>query len=122
MTDVEVVSKPSSKVVHLHSRQIEAASRQNFPDLGVTTGTHPEGQLLTTLSFIEFELPSEALVTLQLFDVSGEELSKPLHDAPLHAGTHQLTFSTENGAGAARLYRLSVKSEGRVYVDVKRLR
>lgn len=95
-------------------------SRQKFPDLHFDEH-NVGGVQKRTRSFIEFELPSDATVTLQLFDASGLEMYRPLENAQLKQGTHQLTFTRFEGMRVPTLYRLSAKSEGRSFVDAKRL-
>ena len=122
MEEVEVISRPETRVALQSPHLKHVASRQKYPDLRIEGGSYPEGQLIKTLSFIEFELPNDAFVTLQLFDSSGQEVYRVLQNALLKAGIHQVTFSREKIMHTPRLYRLTVESEGRVCVDVKRLR
>lgn len=122
MADVDVYSRASKQTSRRYSHLSGIVSRQNFPDLRIESGPHSQGKDLKIFSFIEFELPTESLVTLQLFDNAGQEVLRLLHDVLFHAGIHQITFSPESGTHAPHLYRLCVKSEGKVCVDVKRLR
>jgi hypothetical protein len=122
MATHEVLSRPDVTVASRSRKSADVVSCQNLPDLRVEPNYYTEGELLKTFSFIEFQLPADAIVTLQLFDSSGQEVSRLLNDALFKAGIHQVTFSPENGSLTPRLYRLSVKSEGKVFVDVKQLR
>jgi hypothetical protein len=70
---------------------------------------------------IEFDLPAAALVTLQLFDDAGQEVARLLHNTPFQSGVHRVAIALENELRSSQLYRLSVRSEGRVAVVVKRL-
>ena len=78
---------------------------------------------------IEFELPEEALVSLAIFDDSGNELKTLLVRKPYRAGRHQLTFDFVEVGEGKYFYRLSAEYGGtngtdsgaRNFVDVKRL-
>ena len=122
MAEVDVYSRASKQTSRRYSNLSGVTSRQNFPDLRIESGPFSKGKDLQIFSFIEIELPTESRVTLQLFDNAGQEVLRPLNDVLLQEGIHQITFSPESGTHTPRLYRLCVKSEGKVCVDVKRLR
>ena len=120
LAEVELAYQPGTTLDAWQLGKLEIVSRQKFPDLQLEMRRVGERQKRTR-SFIEFELPNDAAVTLQLFDASRLEMYRPLENAQLKQGRHQVTFTRYEGMRVPSLYRLSVKSHGRSFIDVKRL-
>ena len=96
----------------------EFASRLTYPN-----PFNPSG--------IDFDLPADALVTLQLLDDAGRELATLIDKRPYTTGTHHIDFF--NGRGTIKgndissgnhticFYRLSILMAGKLYVDTKKI-
>ena len=115
ITNVVVVTTRVSDVKEISSRQI-------MPNIQLPEESKVNQEGLKFYSFIELNLPGQAEVTMQFYDSSGQEIAPLISQRQFSAGTHQLTFSPEHYTEIPCLYRLSVRSEGKVYVEVKRLR
>ncbi len=82
-------------------------------------------------SGLEFELPGEARVTLQIYDEEGRELTVLLEDALLAAGKHTIEFYDARGdvrwdgksseGHRTYFYRLSIEIGGKRHIDTKRI-
>lgn len=79
---------------------------------------------------IEFILPSDALVSLVIFDDSGREVKTLINNEQYKAGAHQLSFDAGDFGTGKYFYRLSAEIRGeesgsvvsgQTFVDVKRL-
>ena len=82
-------------------------------------------------SGIDFDLPDEANVSLQVLDKTGHVVKTILDHQSYPFGTHHIEFF--NGQGKAELansrsiednifyYRLSIEIDGRRYVDTKKI-
>jgi hypothetical protein len=96
----------------------EFASRLTYPN-----PFNPSG--------IDFDLPGDAFVTLQILDETGKEVSRPIDKRPYPVGTHHIEFF--NGQGIVKwneipasvrnlcFYRLSIQIDGKLYVDTKKI-
>jgi hypothetical protein len=96
----------------------EFASRLTYPN-----PFNPSG--------IDFDLPGDALVTLQILDDAGREIATLIDKRSYTLGTHHIDFF--NGHGAVKgneipasvhnicFYRLSIQIDGKLYVDTKKI-
>ncbi len=94
------------------------ASRLTYPNPFTPTG-------------IDFDLPQEALVTLEILDESGHALTELMSRRRFGAGTHHIDFSNGSGvlmingtpANPHSVYfsRLSVEMDGKLRVDTKKI-
>lgn len=120
--------KPTSETDTI--RQVLSSAGLPQPVPGLSHGRQPQLQRVQepTLanrapkqsSSIEFLLKNDGLVTLQLFDSAGEEIARLFNETPFKAGVHYVGLA-ENELKSPRLYRLSVRSEGTFFEDVKRV-
>ena len=58
---------------------------------------------------ISFAVPSDAFVTVQVFDVNGRLVSEPVNDK-LEPGKYKVTFNAENLSSGIYYYRLTAGS------------
>ena len=72
-------------------------------------------------SGIEFDLPADGLVTVEIYDDSGKEIATVTKDAPFIAGTHRLEFNLSHDVHGICFYRIKVDSDGKQYIDTKAL-
>ncbi|MBX2991174.1 MAG: hypothetical protein KF749_08400 [Bacteroidetes bacterium] len=120
--------KPTSEVDTIRQALSPAAPPQHVP--GLSYGKQQQLQRVQELthanrpprqySSIEFLLKNDGFVTLQLFDSAGEEIARIFNEAPFKAGVHYVGLA-ENELKFPRLYRLSVRSEGTIFEDVRRI-
>lgn len=70
---------------------------------------------------IEFELPTDALVTLKIYDEHGGEISTILEDVFLRAGTHSFEVDKAVLAVPTSLSRLTVKVKGQELTETRKI-
>jgi hypothetical protein len=69
-------------------------------------------------SGIEFELPQDSIVSLELLDVSGTIIEQVIHEEQYLKGRHTLE-SSRFSVPVIRYYRLTVMNDGKPLVETK---
>lgn len=69
-------------------------------------------------SGIEFEMPQDGTVSLELLDASGAVIEHVIHEEKYSKGLHKLE-SCKFSVPAIRYYRLTVMSDGKPLVETK---
>jgi hypothetical protein len=69
---------------------------------------------------IKFELPSNAFVTLKVFNMLGEEVAL-LANQDMSVGTYKVDFDASNLSSGAYFYKLTVNNSNGSYTDVKKM-
>ena len=118
MVDIEAAITSNTRQ---NENNDEIHSREISPTLRLPDEAQAESEHLKSCAFIEISIPDESEVTLALFDNTGQQLGQVLTEKKLPSGTHQVTFSPEDCNGTPCFYRLTVRSAGKMFVEVKRL-
>ena len=71
---------------------------------------------------IRFTLPTNARVSIRLYNTLGQEVVKILNNEQINAGQHETVFNASNFSSGIYFYRLEAKGEdGSAYVQTKRM-
>ncbi len=68
-------------------------------------------------TYISFDLPEEAVVTLKVYNILGQEIAKLLENEELSAGTEEVEFDASSLSSGVYLYRItaiSVNEDGNI--------
>ncbi len=88
----------------------EFALHQNFPNPFNPTTT------------IIFDLPADARVSVNVFNILGQEVSAPIENTSLGAGTHSVTLNGENLSSGIYFYRVIARaSDRREYHEIRKM-
>ena len=87
---------------------LEMELKQNFPN-----PFNPSTQ-------IDFNLAGSAEIELNVYNISGQQI-KTLFSGMKNKGQHSLTFNGSDLASGVYYYSLTVKSEGKVFTDHKKM-
>jgi hypothetical protein len=72
-------------------------------------------------TMITFDLPEDALVTLKVYNVVGQEVGSILRLQQIESGTHSVRFNGDKLASGVYYYRISAEGRGTSFTDVKKM-
>ena len=95
----EVTSKPTSFMLH-----------QNYPNP------------FNPVTIIRYELPSNSIVSLKIYDILGREVSSLLNNIELEEGQYETEFDANKFASGIYFYRLDVVGEnGATFSSIRKM-
>ena len=86
----------------------EFTSRLTYPDPFSPSG-------------IEFDLPTEARITLKLLNEAGDELATLVDQQSYRAGRHRIDLGLYGYGKGVYFYRLAIERDEKTIVDTKRI-
>ena len=104
-------SGKTTYALKLNQRPMAYALHQNYPNP------------FNPATIIRFDLPEQAVVSLKVFNLLGQEVATPVRNEQMEEGYHSAQFDARNLPSGTYFYRLATTTEngGKVFQSVKKM-